>query len=142
MNRQEILDSLEPDFREVVEIIEKKAENDGVAFRWTQGRRTIATQNALYAEGRTAPGRIVTKAAGGSSAHNFGLAVDFVLLNSDGSPNWDDEDPKWAKVGAIAEAQGMIWGGHFHSITDKPHIEHPRWRVAQANWKAGKIKVA
>ena len=38
-----------------------------MAVRIVQGLRTIAEQDALYAQGRTKPGPIVTKAKGGSS---------------------------------------------------------------------------
>jgi hypothetical protein len=29
----------------------------------------------------------------------------------------------WAAFGACAEAQGLIWGGHFMTIKDRPHVE-------------------
>src|SRR4051812_45095106 len=51
-------------------------------FLVTQGLRTWKEQDALYEQGRTKPGKIVTKAKGGQSYHNFGLAVDIVLLDA------------------------------------------------------------
>ena len=53
-----------------------------MAMRVVQGLRTIAEQNALYAKGRTSPGPIVTKAKGGSSYHNYGLAIDLVTAGT------------------------------------------------------------
>src|SRR5690606_7828810 len=47
----------------------------GIQLRITQGYRSIAEQDALYAQGRTAPGEIVTNARGGQSNHNYGLAL-------------------------------------------------------------------
>ena len=47
----------------------------GIQLRITQGYRSIAEQDALYAQGRTAPGEIVTNARGGQSYHNYGLAL-------------------------------------------------------------------
>ena len=38
--------------------------------------RSIERQNELFAQGRTAPGAIVTNARGGQSMHNYGLALD------------------------------------------------------------------
>ena len=38
----------------------------------TQGLRTMVEQEALYAQGRTAPGAIVTNAQPGQSPHNPG----------------------------------------------------------------------
>src|SRR5205814_6706568 len=48
--------------------------------RIVQGLRTIDEQNALYAQGRTKDGQIVTNAKGGSSYHNYGLAFDFAVM--------------------------------------------------------------
>lgn len=42
----------------------------GVRLRISQGVRTIAEQDALYAQGRTTKGKIVTQARGGDSYHN------------------------------------------------------------------------
>jgi len=46
--------------------------DQGIAARVTAGLRSWAEQNALYAQGRTAPGSIVTYAQGGQSWHNYG----------------------------------------------------------------------
>ena len=63
---------------EVFSIIEEanKLLIPGVEVRIVQGLRTIDEQNALYAQGRTKPGKKVTNAKGGQSYHNYGLAVD------------------------------------------------------------------
>lgn len=102
----------------------------GIDIRITQGLRTIAEQDALYAQGRTKPGNIVTKAKGGSSFHNFGLAVDFCLLRKDGTISFDmkedmDKDGKkdWMEVVEVFKAHGWTWGGNFKSIIDTPHFE-------------------
>lgn len=42
------------------------------------GFRSFEEQLALFAQGRTKPGRIVTKAKPGESYHNYGLAFDWV----------------------------------------------------------------
>lgn len=102
----------------------------GIDIRITQGIRTIAEQNALYAQGRTVPGGIVTKAKGGSSMHNYGLAVDFCLLHKDGTISFNmtedmDKDGKkdWMEVVEVFKLHGWTWGGDFHSIIDTPHFE-------------------
>ena len=59
-------------------------------FEVTQGLRTYAEQDALYAQGRTVPGEIVTNAAAGYSWHNFGNAVDLVPEDiTIGQPDWN-----------------------------------------------------
>lgn len=91
----------------------------GITLRITQGLRTIDEQNALYAQGRTKPGKIVTKARGGQSYHNYGLAIDLVEM-IDGQPNWNF---KYEKLLPYAMKYGFSWGGNFKSIPDKPHFE-------------------
>lgn len=115
-----------------------------LAIRVAQGTRTIAEQNALYAKGRTTKGNIVTNAKGGSSFHNYGLALDFAILmdtNGDGKYDelsWDikkdiDRDgiADWLEVVRIFEADGWEWGGKWSSIKDYPHVQKTfgfRWQ--------------
>ncbi|WP_051424674.1 M15 family metallopeptidase [Paenibacillus graminis] len=97
----------------------------------TQGLRTIAKQDALYAQGRTKPGPIVTNARGGHSYHNYGLAIDFALLQPDGrNVSWDmnrdgngDRVADWKGVVQQAKALGFEWGGDWTSIKDYPHFQ-------------------
>jgi peptidoglycan L-alanyl-D-glutamate endopeptidase CwlK len=69
----------------------------------TQGLRSWAQQDALYAQGRTAPGKIVTNAKGGQSYHNFGLAFDICLIDLNGQPIWDTTKHEWALAKEIGE---------------------------------------
>jgi peptidoglycan L-alanyl-D-glutamate endopeptidase CwlK len=97
--------------------------------------RTIAEQNKLFALGRTALGKIVTKARGGLSYHNYGLAIDIVLIiDTDGDGKFDnavwdtrtdfDKDGKadWMEVVQIFKSYGWTWGGDW-KFTDPPHFE-------------------
>lgn len=139
---------------EVKSLIEKaEAQMPRVAIRVVQGLRTIAEQDALYAQGRTKPGNRVTNARGGSSFHNYGLAIDFALLyDKDGngtyeSFSWDtlkdfdkDGESDWMEVVAIFEAAGYVWGGNFSTIKDNPHLEKHfglTWRQLFAKYNAG-----
>ena len=100
-----------------------------ITIRVVQGLRTIEEQDALYAQGRTAPGKIVTKAKGGKSYHNYGLAIDFCLL-IDGKVSWV-VDANWMKVVKVFKDAGWTWGGDFKSIKDNPHFEKTfGWKVA------------
>ena len=115
---------------EVAELIGKiEFANPAFTIRIVQGLRTIEYQNELYAQGRTKPGNVVTKAKGGSSFHNYGLAIDFCLLYN-GKVSWDidddiDKDGKadWLEVVDVFKANGYFWGGNFKSIFDAPHLE-------------------
>ena len=90
------------------------------------GNRTWAEQNALYAQGRTAPGKVVTNARGGFSNHNFGIACDFGVF-ADGK-YLDESNPRLAEnvhklVSEHAEDNGLSWGGNWESFPDTPHYE-------------------
>jgi peptidoglycan LD-endopeptidase CwlK len=63
----------------------RRAYQEGINVQISQGMRTFAEQNRLYAQGRTSPGSIITNARGGQSNHNFGLAVDYFLTTWDGT---------------------------------------------------------
>lgn len=89
--------------------------------------RTIAEQDALYAQGRTTPGNIVTSAQGStySSYHQWGTAFDF--FRNDGQGAYKDTDGFFSKVGAIGVGLGLEWGGNWKSPVDKPHFQLPDW---------------
>lgn len=98
----------------------------GVEIRITQGLRTIAEQNELYAQGRTKPGSIVTNARGGYSFHNFSLAIDFVLMRGGYDMKYDGDSDgiaDWVEVVTIAKSLGFDWGGDWKSFKDYPHFE-------------------
>jgi peptidoglycan L-alanyl-D-glutamate endopeptidase CwlK len=98
----------------------------GVEIRYTFGLRTFAEQDALYAQGRTRPGNIVTNAKAGHSNHNYGLALDFVLIKGGYDMKADDDHDgiaDWLEVVAIAKLFGFEWGGDWITFKDNPHIE-------------------
>jgi len=94
----------------------------GVTLRISQALRTWGEQDALYAQGRTAPGVIRTYARGGESFHNFGMAFDIVLLES-GRVTWDARHRGWRVAGEIGTGLGLLWGGNWKSLKDLPHFE-------------------
>ena len=121
--------SMHPKVRWEVLHLFKKCFDKGLRLRVVQGYRTFAEQDALYAQGRTKPGPIVTKAKGGLSNHNYGLSFDFCLLKTDGSITWSlsedlnhDGNKDWMQVVEIFKANGFEWGGDW-KFTDNPHIE-------------------
>lgn len=94
-----------------------KAQESGYNLRITQGYRSIEQQNELYAQGRTKAGQIVTKAKGGDSLHNYGLAFD--VVDKDKGYNVD-----WNKIGQIGKDAGLEWGGDWKSFQDRPHFQY------------------
>lgn len=112
---------------------------DNVKIVIVQALRTFAESDALYAQGRTVPGNIVTKAAAGQSYHNYGLAFDFAMITN-GKEDYT-VGPNWLKVVSIMESHGMTWGGHFpDGFHDDPHFENRygyNWRELLAKHNAG-----
>lgn len=105
------------------------------ACRFAYTLRTFAEQDAIYAQGRTKPGKVVTKAKGGRSYHNYGLAIDIVLLvDTDGNgtyeeASWDentdfdgDKKSDWMEIVAIFKQYGWEWGGDW-KFSDSPHFQ-------------------
>jgi len=103
----------------------------GVPIVITQGYRSVMEQDALYAQGRTKPGKIVTNARGGRSLHNYGVAIDFALLLPDGKQvSWDmlrdgnaNGRRDWDEAVEIAKKLGFEWGGDWKSFVDTPHFQ-------------------
>ncbi|SEN33922.1 peptidoglycan L-alanyl-D-glutamate endopeptidase CwlK [Mesobacillus persicus] len=112
------------------DLLIKQAEAKGIRVIITDDFRSYHEQEELYAIGRTAEGKIVTQAQAGESYHNFGLAVDFALLNDEGQAIWDmDYDGNlngqsdWMEVVGLAKGLGFEWGGDWRQFKDYPHLQ-------------------
>lgn len=73
--------------------------------------RDDESQNALYAQGRTSTGKIVTNAKAGESWHNHRCAFDFVPIVN-GKAQWNDL-ALFKRCGEIAESVGLEWSGRW-----------------------------
>jgi peptidoglycan L-alanyl-D-glutamate endopeptidase CwlK len=104
-------------------------------LRISYGVRTWKEQDDLWAIGRSIPGKIVTNAKGGESYHNYGLAVDIVLLlDKDGngtfeSASWEtnvdfdgDGMPDWMEIVRIFKKYGWECGIDW-KFRDAPHFQ-------------------
>ena len=98
--------------------------------RISQGLRTFSEQNELYAQGRTKAGKKVTNAKGGQSIHNYGLAVDIVLIIDGKTASWDtvkdwdnDKVADWYECVKIFAKHGWDWGGNWKTFKDLPHFD-------------------
>lgn len=104
--------------------------------RFAYTLRTFQEQNNIYAKGRTKlydnRGRklgIVTNAKGGQSFHNFGIAIDIVIINGK-SASWNtvkdfdgDGIADWNEIVNIFKKHDWEWGGDFVSFKDKSHFQ-------------------
>jgi peptidoglycan L-alanyl-D-glutamate endopeptidase CwlK len=97
-----------------------------IEIRVIQGLRSYADQNLLYAQGRTAPGPIVTNAPGGYSNHNFGMAADCIPYKVWGQPwqpDWEGTDLHYQAMISAGRTQGLICGADWHTLPDRPHFQ-------------------
>jgi peptidoglycan L-alanyl-D-glutamate endopeptidase CwlK len=98
-----------------------RALSQGVKVKIISGTRTYEEQNKLYRQGRFGnSGPIVTKARGGRSNHNFGIAWDIGIFKSDGSYSRDADD--YISVAEYATGH-LVWGGDWTSFPDPPHYQ-------------------
>jgi len=122
-----VLATVNPDLADKVRTAAASLEAAGTYLLVVSGLRSAAEQNTLYAQGRTAPGHVVTNAKAGQSMHNYGLAVDVVpyLSGQSGDLNWKPETDQFnAMVGAM-KAQGLVWGGDWVKFPDDDHFQLP-----------------
>jgi peptidoglycan L-alanyl-D-glutamate endopeptidase CwlK len=117
------LDDLLPPVKERVEKFLNAAKAAGIDLLITSTYRDNASQNALYAQGRTKPGKIVTNAKAGQSLHNYKCAVDVVPIVA-GKPRWDVKEEIWQQVGALGKAAGLEWAGDWKRFKEYPHFQY------------------
>lgn len=128
------LAGLHPTFADHVRRAISIANGKGLDVFIAQGMRTHAEQNSLYAQGRTKPGQVVTWVRGGSSYHNYGLAVD--LAFNGGKPY--AESHNWKALVASVHEAGLISGA---SYGDRPHANLDVPMASLQAWhKAGGLK--
>jgi peptidoglycan L-alanyl-D-glutamate endopeptidase CwlK len=107
-----------------------KALSGRAICRITHTLRTITEQDALYAQGRTKPGKKITNAKGGQSFHNYGMAFDICLIIDGKEASWDmlkdfdgDKEADWMEIVHIAKKHGWEWGGDWTKFKDYPHFQ-------------------
>lgn len=112
-----------------------ECERAGLDVLVTCTHRTPQEQTELYAQGRTKPGPIVTRAKAWQSAHNFSvngkpasLAFDVVPLRN-GKCVWGakGEDLElWQRIGQIGKSIGLQWYGDPDApFREMPHFQLP-----------------
>lgn len=114
--------SLHPELQTKVAQFIAKAKTHGYNIIVSQAYRTQAEQEALYAQGRTRPGQIVTQARYPQSLHNWGVAFDIAVIIN-GAANWNTLHYKI--LGPIGESCGLEWGGRWTDFVDLPHFQLP-----------------
>lgn len=88
-------------------------------FRIFETYRSPEDQDREYAEGDS-------KLRAGQSAHQYGLAADFVPVDEDGDWYWPPwEWAGWDALEVAARANDLLTPIEW----DRPHVEVPEWRA-------------
>ncbi|MFP7723024.1 M15 family metallopeptidase [Lysobacter sp. A3-1-A15] len=94
----------------------------GFQARIISGTRTWAQQNALFRQGRYGnPGPVVTRARGGQSTHNFGIAWDIGLFT--GAGGYVTDAAAYASAAQHGKGAGVEWGGDWTGFPDPSHYQ-------------------
>lgn len=150
------IEDLRPKTQQLCRMWLKECEKLGIKIKILMVLRTIEQQDALYSQGRESLGAVnakmkkaglwsvsekenkytVTKAKGGQSAHNYGLAWDF-----DAEIEGLTKNQAMIKAGLLAETLSLdgytlIWGGDWdkdgdykdEKFLDMPHIQLQNWK--------------
>ena len=119
------IDKLHPDLIPICHEFVRRCKAAGLNVLVTETLRSKAEQDAIYAQGRTKPGKIISNAPWPKSPHCWGVAFDF-CRNVKGR-EYDDSDGFFRKCGAIGKQLGLTWGGDWKNFQDKPHLEYTRF---------------
>lgn len=108
--------------RRFMKLATEKASELGIVVKIIDGTRSYAEQDALYKKKPR-----VTKAKGGYSWHNFGLAFDIGLFTKDGE--YLGESKHYTTLGKLAaNVPYLEWGGTWKSFVDEPHFQLQRYK--------------
>ena len=114
------LATVQPQLQRLGRELLRRLAAEGLTFKITSGNRTQAEQDALYAQGRTTKGAVVTWTR--KSRHIGGRAIDLTLFSGK-NPVW--ESKHYDTAGEIGKQLGLVWGGDWKRTKDKPHFELP-----------------
>ncbi len=93
----------------------------GIEARIISGTRSYDEQNALFRQGRFGnPGPRVTRARGGDSWHNFGIAWDIGVFKGG---KYLTELKPYEHAAEVGMMDGLEWGGDWKSFPDRPHYQ-------------------
>lgn len=109
-----------------VEVAAKKAlaaaDALGLKYVVTCTYRTADEQAALYAQGRTTPGKKVTNAKPGQSFHEFGVALDiYPIVN--GKIDFAGTAKEWKTLAQCFKNEGFEWAGEWKTFKELPHFQ-------------------
>jgi peptidoglycan L-alanyl-D-glutamate endopeptidase CwlK len=129
------IDELKPHVASLCSAFIKACDEQGIDIVITSTYRDSESQNVLYAQGRTKPGKKVTNAKAGQSYHQFRVAFDFVPIVH-GKAQWNDIS-LFEKCGKIGKKLGMEWTGDWKIMKEYAHFQHTGG-LTLADFQSGK----
>ena len=116
------IEDLHPKVADLCKQFIEKCADDNIDVLITSTYRDNESQNTLYAQGRTTPGKKVTNAKAGQSYHNYKIAFDFCPVVG-GKAQWNDT-ATFNKCGKIAESLGLEWAGNWKTFKELAHCQY------------------
>lgn len=123
-NLQDLHPAVRQKFMHLFELLEDRYASGKTPTRFGvfETYRTPEDQDREFREGNS-------KARAWTSAHQFGLAADFVPLKGGQIGAWDwGAEHDWATLTALARVVGLDTPINW----DRPHVESPLWRDVRA----------
>ena len=117
------LDQMKKEFTDKIPEFQRIAGEMGLTFVISDGSRSVAESNAA----RARKGNSVAK--GGSSPHNYGVAID-IALYKDGKQVSGTQFNEFAR--RVKAETGVTWGGDWGSFGRKYETQH----FELANWRS------
>lgn len=116
-----------------------KVKAAGIEVLVTCTYRSPQEQAALYAQGRTKPGKRVTNARPGQSFHEYRVAIDlYPLIN--GKPDFAGSHVDlWRKIAECFKSEGFEWAYEWKTFKEMPHFQMTQGHPLAYFQRGGKI---
>lgn len=117
------LDALQPKVATAAKAALAELKAQGIKYVVTCTTRTRAEQAALYAQGRTKPGRKVTNAKPGQSFHEYGVALDIYPIVNGKIDFAGSQLSTWRKIAEAFKKRGFEWAYEWKTFKEMPHFQ-------------------
>ncbi len=137
------IEELHPHVQNLCKRFLDECELAGIDVLITSTYRDHESQNALYNQGRTLPGHVVTNCRGGHSFHNWRVAFDVVPLRF-GKPVWGTtgaDGELWQRIGSLGQLCGLDWAGNWTTFKELAHFQYTNGLTC-ADFQNGKSLIA
>lgn len=133
------IEHLLPTVRGAAKAALAELDKEGIKYVVTCTYRSATEQAALYAQGRTTPGRKVTNAKPGQSFHEYGVALDiYPIVNGKIDFSGSHLDV-WKKMAEAFKKQGFEWAYEWKTFKEMPHFQMTKGNPLSYFQKGGKI---